>query len=142
MSTELRVDRGIPALSIRHEAGFTLLDLLVGLSLLFIAILGMTDLTTTVIKGNSKSERVTSAILLANERLEDIRLAGYNNAESLDGTEGYGTIEDYPSFRRVTSTSLDTPEQGNKTVAVAVFWDSNQGSTSLSTIIGIQGKDS
>ena len=57
----------------RNEKGFTLLEILVALSILSIGLLGMAGLTTSIIHGNTLSKKVTTATTLGQDRMEHFR---------------------------------------------------------------------
>jgi type IV pilus assembly protein PilV len=113
-----------------NNKGFTLLEVLVAVVVLSIGLLGMASLTIGVIKGNKFSKRVTTATILAQEKMEDARKLGYAGTPSSDQTvtEDYGSIPSYPFFKRVTLTDVDNPAAGMKTFVVTVYWDSGGAS--------------
>ena len=122
----------------RNEKGFTLLEILVALSILSIGLLGMAGLTTSIIHGNTLSKKVTTATTLGQDRMEDLRRLGYSGTPSeIDTTteEPYNSIPDYPFYRRVTFIDVKNPSLGMKTVTVTVFWNSDARSVALQTIL-------
>ncbi len=55
------------------ESGFSLIEVLVGISLVAVAILGLAQLFTYSILNNARSERMTSATFLAQQQIDFIR---------------------------------------------------------------------
>ena len=94
-------------MSIRHQnAGFSLVEVMCAIIILGIALVGLTQGTTTALSSNKESELQTTAALIAAGKIETLRAEGY----LLDGiTEGEGGegLSLYRWKQSVTSTSLD-----------------------------------
>ena len=116
-----------------YEKGFTLLEVLVAITILSIGLLGVASLTTGIIKGNLYSKNVTSATVVAQQKIEEIQRVGYDNANSLAGTATL-SMGGY-NFTRVTTISDATPAANMKTARVTVAWNPGGYSISLDTII-------
>ncbi|MBW1698731.1 MAG: prepilin-type N-terminal cleavage/methylation domain-containing protein [Deltaproteobacteria bacterium] len=117
----------------KKDSGFTLVEVLVTMVILAIALLGMAALLAGIMQGNTYSNMVTTATTLAQEKLEEVRRIGYSGVES--GEENYGDITDFPLFKRTTNVTSDSPAAGMKTVTVTVYWNSNNKSVELKTIL-------
>lgn len=117
---------------LHNNKGFTLLEILIAMVILSIGLLGMAALTGGIMRGNSFSNELTTATTLAQDRMEDIKRAGYSGASSL--TENYNEISNFPLHKRVTSI-VDGPATDMKTVTVTVYWDSDAHSVVLKTIL-------
>jgi type IV pilus assembly protein PilV len=113
--------------------GFTLIEILIATVIITVASLGVANLTVGIIHGNSNSQRLTTATTLAQDRLEQIKRIGYQNAGTVVGTENYGDIANYSGYKRVTSVEDKPPTLRIITVKVYRI-DSNQ-SVDLSTIL-------
>lgn len=61
------------------KRGFTLLEVIIGIGLVGIALLGLAQLFTYSVLNNSRSERITSAVFLAQQQIDSLR--------NLTGTE-------------------------------------------------------
>ena len=120
-----------------NERGFTLLEILVAVTLMSVALLGMAGLTAALVKGNDFSSRVTMASTLAQDKMEDMTKLGYANTDVADTTftEDYNTIPNFPFYKRVTLTDVDNPAAGMKTVTVTVFWAEDTHSIGPQTIL-------
>ncbi|MFV9690406.1 MAG: type IV pilus modification PilV family protein [Desulfobacteria bacterium] len=117
--------------------GFSLLEVLVAMVILSMGLLTTAALTVGIIQGNGLSKKHTTATTLAREQMEDIRRRGYSGMPAPQTTiEDYSTITNYPLHRRVTETSAGEPGPNMKTVTVTVFWDSDNRSVALQTILG------
>jgi prepilin-type N-terminal cleavage/methylation domain-containing protein len=93
--------------SIRHQnAGFSLVEVMCAIMILGIALVGLTQGTSTALISSKESELQTTAALIAAGKIETLRAEGY----LLDGiTEGEGGegLSLYRWKRSVTSTSID-----------------------------------
>ncbi len=122
---------------LHNKKGFTLLETLVAMTLLTTALLGMAGLTAALTQGNTFSNRLTVASTLAQDRLEDLTNLGYGNTAVADTTvtEDYNSIPNFPWYKRITTTDVDNPAAGMKTVTVAVFWAADAHSVAPQTIL-------
>ena len=117
----------------RNKKGFTLIELLVAMSILSIGFLGAATLVVGIMKGNYHAKKVTTASILAQDKLEDMVNAGYPSA--VDSSAGYNVMPEFRSFRRVTSVSLNTPQPDMKTIHIEVFWKNDAHSVVVKSIL-------
>jgi len=126
--------RNLPLMTSRRYAkGFTLIEIMVAITLLSIGLLGMAGLTVGIMRGNTLSSEVTTATALAQAKMEDIKRVGYSGATEI--TEDYNSIAGYPLFKRDTVIDVDTPDLGMKTVTITLSWDSDASSIAVETIL-------
>ena len=116
-----------------NNSGFTLMEVLVAMLILTVGLLGMAALITGIINSNKLSNRISTATVLAQDKMEDIKRAGY--AGAADDTEGYNTISDYPLYKRITDVAAGDPAAGMNKITVTVYWDSDNHSVVLKTIL-------
>ena len=120
-------------MSLCQKRGFTLLEVLVAITLLSFGLLGVANLTVGIIKGNSYSKNVTTATIVAQQQIDQAQRIGYTNVNSLAGSTAVsmgGT-----SFTRATTVTNSTPATNMKTVTVSVSWNPGSYSVSLDTTI-------
>ncbi len=115
--------------------GFTLIEILIATVIITVASLGVASLTVWVMHGNSFSQHLTTATTLAQDRLENIKRVNYTDAETLVGTENYGSIVNQTGYKRITSIANNTPMANMKTINVIVYWDFDKYSVKLSTTL-------
>jgi prepilin-type N-terminal cleavage/methylation domain-containing protein len=118
-----------------REGGFTLIEVMIGTVILTIVSLGLCALTVSTIRGNAFSRQLTTATTLAQDRIEQVKRLGYPNAHTVVGTEAYGTIANFPGFKRVTAVAANTPAANVKTIAVTVSWASDARSVTSQTML-------
>ncbi len=121
----------------KKDNGFTLIEVLIAIIILSVGLLGMAALTVGIIQGNKFSNDLTTATTLAQDEMEDIRRLGYSgtSATTTTVTENYNSIPGYATYKRVTNTSVDNPVPGMKMITVTLFWDSDNHSVELKTIL-------
>ncbi len=121
--------------SLYDNSGLTLLEVLIAMVILAIGSLAVAGLTVGIIRGNLFSNKLTTAMTLAQDKMEGIKRLGYANAGTAQGTENYKTIQNFLPYKRVTTVSSNAPTAGMKTVMVRVYWDSDAHSVALNTIL-------
>ena len=63
----------------KSQKGFTLIEMLTALSILSIGFLSLFELQIIAIKGNKRSKNLTSAVILAETKVEDLIKNGFAN---------------------------------------------------------------
>lgn len=118
--------------------GLTLLEVLVSMALLSLVVLGFAGYSTVAIQGAAASRNMTTAISLAQEKLEEVRLGGYRHdlSASESVTEPYGSIPHAPLHSRTVVVDPDRPAPGVQTITVVVRWGQDAHSVELVTLRG------
>jgi type IV pilus modification protein PilV len=102
------------------EKGFTLVEILVAVMVLAIAFLAMYQMQAMAVRGNETSNQVTIATMLAQDKMEQIRNANYDDVTSANfPTENYGSVPNFSQFRREVAITVNGRI---KTVRVTVLW--------------------
>jgi type II secretory pathway pseudopilin PulG len=131
----------VPVSLRRDEAGASLIEVMVSMLLLSVALLGLAvafPQSRVAVQGGSQ---ITVATNLARRALEEMRNVRYTaTVDEITttnfGPQGYGTIPDFPTFRRVVDIQNNTPEANclpapptpcTKTVIVSVFFRDERG---------------
>ena len=178
---EVRIPKGIGTDSIidvkpRHlpmtkrlfpsQKGFTLLEILIAITILSVGLLALAEMTVYVIRSNAVGNKITKATVLAQDKLEQLRKLGYSHTQLSNGGDNNdfstdihstpalftspdhiddgsggsitgGSVTISQTPQRVWNVADDTPASGMKTVTVIVGWnDSINHFVALSTIIG------
>jgi len=121
----------------RNNNGFTLMEVLVAMVILSVGLLGMAALITGIINSNKLSNRISTATVLAQDKMEDIKRIGYSGMPASDTTttENYNSITNYLLYKRDIFTEVANPAAGMKKITVTVYWDSDAHSVVLQTIL-------
>ncbi len=69
-----------------NNRGFTLVEVLIAMTILSIGILGIAGLAGTAIKSSGYSQAITQANNLAQEKIESLLSVDYNNVQATDTT--------------------------------------------------------
>jgi len=105
-----------------------MIEVILAIALIAIGLFAVMSLTTIVIKGNTQSKKVTTAITLAQDKMEYFKGIGYDN---ISGT--YTVSNDYYLEALVQN---NIPGTNTKTVTVDVYW--NPGTTTSSHKVTLQ----
>lgn len=149
---------------IKSEKGFTLIEILIAIVILGIAFMGLANMQIACINGNSNASQLTKAIILAQDKMEEIKSLNYDHPDLADSNPGNngnlrqsidpqysdhkeGHIEikggstqsvpdlHYGSYTRIWNVADNTPLPGRKTVVVIVTWGSGSKSVSVFSVI-------
>ena len=122
---------------VTNHKGLTLLEAVIAMALFFIAVLAFAGVSVTASKGAAASKRLTTAATLAQDKLEQVRNAGYDAGltAALETTEAYGAIPDFDMYQRIVRMETGRPVPGLQTVTVTVWWSDDRHSVTVSTIL-------
>ena len=122
---------------VTNHKGLTLLEAVIAMALFLVAVLALAGLAVTANKGAAASKHLTTAATLAQDRLEQLTNAGYDAGltASIETTEAYGSIPDFPLYQRVVEIQPGRPVPGLQTATVTVSWATDRHSVTVSTIL-------
>ncbi len=120
-----------------NEQGLSLLEIVIAMAVVFLALLGFAGFSVVAHTGMNASEKMTRAVTLAQEKMEDVKREGVPSGltSSLSTTEPYGSITGAPHHQRRLTITPDDPMTGLHTIAVNVQWDNGAHATSLKTYL-------
>lgn len=120
-----------------NTSGFTLLEILIALSIFAIALLAMVHMQITAMRTNAFANRVTTATTWAHDKMEELKGLSYSDSQLLVGTHPAGSDPDpdLGNYTREWMVQDNIPVAGAKTVAVSVSWDNWSHQVQLDTII-------
>ena len=125
----------------KNNKGFTIIEILIALVFLAVGLLGIAGLQITTIRGNASAKKITEAITLAQEKLEDLSSLPISDPQLadpdpsvndigtniVDNTEFF-TNPDYnddspiQGISRVYNVYVNFPSPGLRTITVIVGW--------------------
>lgn len=147
-----------------REKGFTLIEILIAMVILGIAFMGLANLQISCINGNSNSCCLTKAVVLAQDKMEELKNMNPGHPDLADTNPGNNdnlrqsidsqdsdhrednvnmkggsskTVQDlnYDSYTRIWNVADGTPFSGSKTVVVIVTWEYGRKSVVISSVI-------
>lgn len=151
-------------LCMMDEKGFTLIEILIAIVILGIAFMGLANLQISCINGNSHSCCLTKAVILAQDKMEELKNLNRNHPDLADTYPGNNhdlrqsidsqdcdhredsihlkgesseTVHDLNdgSYTRIWNVADNTPFPGRKTVVVIVTWEPGHKSVAVSSVI-------
>lgn len=121
----------------QSQQGLSLLEILIAMTVVFLALMGFAGFSVVAHTGMSASQKMTRAVTLAQEKMEDVQRAGvpHDLGNALNITEPYGSIPGALQHQRILTMTPDAPMPGLSTVTVDVQWDNGAHATSLKTYL-------
>jgi type IV pilus assembly protein PilV len=101
------------------NGGFTLIELLIALVVLSIGLTALAGIQVSAIKGNAFSKRMTTAVSIADQTIERLKNAPYNNIQSQATSQ---IKQSEMNFTRNVTVIDDSPALNTKTIHVTVSW--------------------
>ena len=119
--------------AIRKPKGFTLIEVVAGLMILAVGLLGIAAMQVTSTKGSHFSSNVTQATFFAQDKLEYLKNLSYSDSDLSSGQHDEGTLSGSIFSRQYHV--LEDVGNSIKTITVTVSW-THRGNhnISLSTI--------
>jgi len=113
-----------------REGGFTLIEMLIAVSILSAGLLALGSMKVSAIGGNAHSANVTEGSTLAADRLEKLLALPYTHA---DLTSGAHVDPSPPAGRTVRWNIVDNaPLLNTKTITLTVQWTDHEIQKSVS----------
>jgi type IV pilus assembly protein PilV len=117
------------------EKGFTLVEILIAMTIFAIGVLALAEMQITAIRGNAFSSTTTDGTTFAQDRIEQLMNLPYDNANLNAGNHGPVTVThlvDNLSYNVSWNVEDDSPVANTKTVNVSVTWRANGWNRSVS----------
>lgn len=108
----------------RSRAGFTLVEVLVSLTILAIGLLAISSMVPTAYTNISSSGKDTQALAFAQQRLDELRALSYTDSSLSSGT--YTDTAPATGFTQSYLVEADTPIAGVKRLTVTVTGPRNR----------------
>jgi len=119
------------------QQGLSLLEIVIAMAVVFLAMLGFAGFSVVAHTGMSASEKMTRAVTLAQEKMEDVKRSGVPSGltSPLSTTESYGSIAGALQHQRTLTIIPHHPVPGLHSVTVQMQWDKGAHSISLKTYL-------
>jgi type IV pilus assembly protein PilV len=122
------------------QKGFSLLEILIAITILAIGLLALAELQITAIQGNAFSGRTTDATTLAQDALEQLMTLDYTDADLNDGLHPPGSQAQVSGTQQVQGGNYtiswdvteNSPIADTKTVDMTVTWSDGGRQRTLS----------
>jgi prepilin-type N-terminal cleavage/methylation domain-containing protein len=108
-----------PKHSLWIAEGFTLIEIMIAVAIISIGLLALGGLQVSLIRGNALSQRMTAAISVAEQKMEQVKNTSYTNIEAESATQIQASGF---NFTRQVIVIDNSPLANTKTVNVAVTW--------------------
>ena len=120
--------------SIGPNAGLTLVESMLTLAIMSVGLLALAGLQITALRGNDLSRRMTTAVSIAEQNIEQLKNTPYTNIQAEAASEV--TASNLHFTRQITVTNGPLPN--TKSVSVLVSWQDRSKTHTLpiATIIG------
>jgi prepilin-type N-terminal cleavage/methylation domain-containing protein len=112
---------------IYDDSGFNFIEVVIAMAVLSLVLLGMARMITITASVNRNSSKQTTAITLAQDKMEETIAKGYSGVASASRTltEDYDTIQNLPTFKRITDIHVDKPLPDMKLITIDVYWNND-----------------
>lgn len=115
--------------------GFSAVEVLVAASITAYALLAIAGMFPVAYTNADRSGEETTAVALAQQRIEFLKNQAYTSAALAAGTTSENSIGGYPGYTRTTVIQDDTPLIGVKRVTVTVNMPTVGKSVQLTALI-------
>ena len=104
-----------------NQKGFSLIEILIAITVFAIGILAVGGMQITAIKGNSFANDLTKATTLAQDRMEKLIGLSYDD-DSLDDTADHNATDPDGRYNISWNIATDHPIDNTKTIRVNIRW--------------------
>jgi type IV pilus assembly protein PilV len=116
------------------EEGFTLIEIMIALLVMSIGLTALAAVQISAIRGNAFSKRMTTAVSIADEKIEQIKSIPYANILSESSIQ---ITQSNMNFTRQVTVTNNSPLPNSRKVEVVVTWSegSKSHSVPITTIV-------
>lgn len=123
---------------VKNQAGFTLLEVLIAMVILSVGLLALARFQLTVIKGNTDSREITTAVVLAETKIEELMSGGFAALAAGEDTDIDTTGTAGGIFTRAWAVADYSGSTNMKQITVTVTWTDQEGishNVALNTVL-------
>ncbi len=116
------------------DDGFTLIEVMIALIVMSIGLTALAAVQISAIQGNAFSKRMTTAVSIADEKMEQIKSNLYTEIVSESSSQ---ITQSNLNFTRQVTVTNNSPLTNTKTINVTVSWSegSKSHSVPITTIV-------
>ncbi len=122
------------------QKGFSLIEILIAMTILAIGLLALAGMQITAIQGNTFSSTTTDATTVAQDRLERLMALTYDDADLNDGNHPPGSQAQVSGTQQIQGVNYsiswdvadNSPIPNAKTIDMTVTWTENLRQRTLS----------
>jgi prepilin-type N-terminal cleavage/methylation domain-containing protein len=111
-----------------HQQGFNLLEVLISLFIISTGIFALAPLQSEIAKDQGSSANLTSALFLAEAKIEQLKSEDFNSLTDGQENDINGLAEPEGIFTRTWTINDYLGDTSIKQILVTVSWTDNQGS--------------
>jgi prepilin-type N-terminal cleavage/methylation domain-containing protein len=127
--------------SVDNNKGFSLIEFMIAITILSVGLMALVGLQSTAIKGNGSNKNLTTAVMLAEKKMEDLKNTAFTSLTTgttndpgnpLTGIGGSGGF-----FNRSWNVQTYSSSTNMKQITVTIAWTAagRSHSTSLDTVV-------
>jgi type IV pilus assembly protein PilV len=106
-----------------NKKGFTLIEVLIGLVILAIGLLGIAGMQVSSVKGNFSSSNLTEATYIAKDRLEFLKNLPFSDGQLSTTTHPDGSTNSSTGIVFTRTYAVTQDVSGFKTITYNVTWN-------------------
>ena len=106
----------------KGEQGFTLLEVIIAISILTFGLLAVASMQISAIRGNALAGGVTEGTSWASDKMEELISLPYTHADLATGNHQEPTSTSPPGFTITWDVAENTPLNDTKTITLTVTW--------------------
>lgn len=114
-----------------NQMGFTLIEILIAVSIFAVGMLAVGSMQISGIQGNASAQALTGASTWASDRVERLLSLPYDHAELSSGAHPAVTPDPQNRYRLSWQVIENAPINNIKTIAVTITWTDRQLNRSL-----------
>jgi type IV pilus assembly protein PilV len=122
-----------------REAGFTLLEVIIAISILTVGLLAVASMQTAAIRGNDAAYRITEGATWAQDRLEYLMALPYDDTALSNGTGKTDPIPPTPGSYTITYDVVNGPIANTKRITVIASRNA-RGATKIRRLTSIKSE--
>jgi type IV pilus assembly protein PilV len=122
-----------------REAGFTLLEVIIAISILTVGLLAVASMQTAAIRGNDAAYRITESATWAQDRLEFLMALPYDDSALSNGTGKTDPMTTPANYTITYDVEVDTPIANTKRITV-IASQNDRGATKTRRLTSIKSE--